>query len=257
VTNTQVALVQLDNYGPWTVTPEPRPEMNLQALQASVYADLAKLVGAREGYAFYGRFDNMLAVTNGLDADDHARIQASLNDRYPTTASVTVGVAERPADALAAATDRLQAAGSAQDGDRRAVLEGEYLAESRPDDLRVAHFDVVDATGTYTDAVDAYEADLAIRSAVVELGRHLKRAHGGLVQFVGGDNAVAVCPALSGSAFEGVVAHVREETGVELQVGVGDGATAAEAGMAAKHALERCRENGDRVAGASPPVASD
>ncbi|MDL0139842.1 GTP cyclohydrolase IIa, partial [Halobacterium salinarum] len=26
MTNTQVTLVQLDNYGPWTVTPSPRRE---------------------------------------------------------------------------------------------------------------------------------------------------------------------------------------------------------------------------------------
>jgi len=74
VTNTQLTLVHIDNYGPWTVTPDPRREVDLQTLQSRLYADVSQLVGNREGYAFFGRFDNMVAVTNGLDRSDLALI---------------------------------------------------------------------------------------------------------------------------------------------------------------------------------------
>ena len=46
-----VGLIQIDNYGPWTVTPEPRREVDLQTLQSRLYADLSQLFGDREGYA--------------------------------------------------------------------------------------------------------------------------------------------------------------------------------------------------------------
>jgi GTP cyclohydrolase IIa len=257
VSNTQVTLVQLDNYGPWTVTPEPRPEMNLQNLQASLFSDLAQLVGTRDGYAFYGRFDNMVAVTNGLDGEDHARIQSSLNDRYPVTVSMAVAVDEYPAAALAAASERLQSAGSAQDADRRSILDGEYLAESAPDDLRVAHFDVVDSTGTYTDEVDAFDAHVSIGSAVVELQRYLREAHDAVAYFVGGDNVIAVCPEMDHRDYEATIEAVLDRAGVELQVGIGTGEDAAEAGMEAKHALEQCRYEGTRIKGAPAPTPSD
>ena len=40
VTNAQLTLIQIDNYGPWTVTPEPRREVDLQTLQSRLYADV-------------------------------------------------------------------------------------------------------------------------------------------------------------------------------------------------------------------------
>ena len=35
----QMTLIQIDNYGPWTVTPRPRTESDLQILQAELFAD--------------------------------------------------------------------------------------------------------------------------------------------------------------------------------------------------------------------------
>jgi GTP cyclohydrolase IIa len=108
VTNAQVTLIQIDNYGPWTVTPEPRREVDLQTLQSRLYADLSQLVGNREGYVFFTRFDNMIAVTNGMDEADHAMIQESVANRYPVTVSFGVGVDSSPVEALSAATDHIQ-----------------------------------------------------------------------------------------------------------------------------------------------------
>jgi len=257
VSNTQVTLIQLDNYGPWTVTPEPTPEMDLQVLQATLYADLARLVGARDGYAFHGRFDNMVAITNGLDLEDHARIQSSLNHRYPVTVSMAVAAEKRPASALSTATERLQAAGSAQDRDRRSVLVGKTIDDPGPGDLQIAHFDVVDSTTEYTDRLNAFDAHVAIQSGVVKLQQYLGEAHDSLSFFVGGDNVIAACPDVTRTDFETAIARVADETGLELQVGVGSGATAADAGMAAKHALEACRYQGTRIQGVVPSAVSD
>jgi GTP cyclohydrolase IIa len=249
VTNTQLSLVQIDNYGPWTVTPEPRREMDLQTLQSRLFADLAQFVGSRDGYVFFTRFDNMVAVTNGLDLTDHELLQESLANRYPVTVSLGIGVDPSPAEALESATAGLQRAGSAQDGDRREVLSGVPIpdAERTGEDVHVAHFDVNDATGKYTDQLNEFDSFIQIEQGYASLMRHLRTEHGALSFFVGGDNIISVCPEMDQSAYEAAIDHVESEAGVELKVGVGVADDAHTAGMSAKHALETCRHDGTTV----------
>jgi GTP cyclohydrolase IIa len=247
VTNTQLTLVQIDNYGPWTVTPEPRREMDLQTLQSRLFADIAQFVGHRGGYAFFTRFDNMVAVTNGLDADDHRLLQESTGNRYPVTVSLGIGVDPNPAVALERATERLQGAGSAQDGDRREVLTGTPLATPEDETVAIAHFDVNDATEKYTDRLNEFDSFIQIEQGYATLMRHLRERHGGLSFFVGGDNIIAVTPEMDADAYRDAIDHVEESVGVDLKVGVGHGTTPHDAGMAAKYALEECRHRGTAV----------
>jgi GTP cyclohydrolase IIa len=249
VTNTQVTLVQIDNYGPWTTTPEPRREVDLQTMQSRLYADVSQLVGNREGYAFFGRFDNMVAVTNGLDTAAHQLIQESLGNRYPVTASMSVAVGPSPVEALGRASERLQNAGSAQDSERREILRGEPLAEADrgDEDVQVAHFDVDDATGKYTDQLNEFDTFIHIEQGYAELMRYMRRAHDSMAFFVGGDNVIAVCSAVDEQGYRDAIAHVEDAVGVQLKVGVGRARTAQTAGMDAKHALEDCREDGSSV----------
>jgi len=249
VTNTQVTHIQIDNYGPWTVTPEPRREVDLQTLQSRLYADLSQLVGNRGGYVFFSRFDNMVAVTNGLDLTDHELVQESMANRYPVTTSLSVATGATPAAALGAATEQLQDAGSAQDETRREILRGRTIdGEFRTDeDVQIAHFDVDDATGRYTDQLNEFDTFIHIEQGYAELMRYMRRAHDSLSFFVGGDNVIAVCPALGPAEYRDAVTHVNEAVEVDLKVGVGRGSTAQDAGMAAKHALEECRATGAGV----------
>ncbi len=248
MTTTQLTLVQLDNYGPWTVTPEPRREMDLQTLQSRLFADLAQFIGARGGYIFYTRFDNMIAVTNGIDREAHAILQESIRNRYPVTISLGVDVAETPAEALEGATERLQAAGSAQDEARTEVLAGEFLdASASHEPLHIAHFDVNDATGKYTDQLNEFDSFIHIERSYASLMEYMRKAHGALSFFVGGDNIIAVCPDLSEDAYQDAIDHVERDAGIELKVGVGRDSTAHKAGIAAKHALEECRYEGTVV----------
>ena len=249
MTNAQVTLIQIDNYGPWTVTPEPRREVDLQTLQSRLYADLSQLIGNRDGYVFFTRFDNMIAVTNGIDEADHALIQESVGNRYPVTVSFGVGVDKSPVEALSTATDHLQDAGSAQEPDRTEILRGSVLDddERTDDDVQIAHFDVNDATGKYTDRMNAFDSFIHIEQGYAELMQYMRRAHDALSFFVGGDNVIAVCPDLDETAYEDAIQHVEDTAEVALKVGVGQAATAQSAGMAAKHALEECRDDGHRV----------
>ena len=249
MTNTQVTHIQIDNYGPWTVTPEPRREVDLQTLQSRLYADLSQLFGNRDGYVFFSRFDNMIAVTNGLDMDAHALIQESVRNRYPVTMSMSVATGTDPAQALGDATDQLQDAGSAQDKSRREILRGRAIDEEfrQPTDVQIAHFDVNDATGKYTDQLNEFDTFIHIEQGYAELMRYMRQAHDSLSFFVGGDNIIAVCPSLGEAEYQDAVDHVHDAVDVELKVGVGRGKNAHEAGFAAKHALEDCRAAGTDV----------
>jgi GTP cyclohydrolase IIa len=238
-------LIQIDNYGPWTTTPEPRREADLQTLQSRLYADISQLVGNREGYAFFARFDNLVTVTNGLDRDAHRLIQETLGNRFPVTASISIGTSPSPIEALGTASRQLQDAGSAQDSERREILSGSPINEAdRTElDVQIAHFDVNDATSKYTDELNEFDTFINIEQGYAELMQYMRRAHDSLSFFVGGDNVIAVCSGMEKSDYHDAVEHVNETVDVELKVGVGRAATAQRAGMDAKHELEQCRED--------------
>jgi GTP cyclohydrolase IIa len=221
--------------------------MDLQTMQSRLYADISQFIGNRGGYVFFTRFDNMVAVTNGIDDSDHERLQTSIGNRYPVTLSLGIAADRSPATAMSAATDLLQEAGSAQDETRREVIRGDPLTTEGS--VTLAHFDVNDATGRYTDRLSAFDSFVQIEQGYASLMRHMRAANESLSFFVGGDNIIAVCPPLDAAAYERAIDHVEREADVSLKVGVGHGTRADEAGMAAKEALERCREDGTRVEG--------
>lgn len=241
----QTTLFQLDNYGPWTTTPAPRREMDLQTLQSRLYTEIAGFVGIHGGYAFYTRADNMIAVTNGIDRATHESLQTVVRSQYPVTLSAGIGVGATPRAAVTDASEKLQAAGSAQNETRREVCRGSFLANPTP--VQVAHFDIVDATNEYTDQRDAFSAYLTITDAYGILAKRLYHEYDGLAFFVGGDNIVAICPQLAEQRYKQEVDYIRQTAGIDLRVGVGQGATVEIAGMAAKHGLEAAREHEQTV----------
>lgn len=245
MTHIQITLIQIDNYGPWTVTPEPRREVDLQTLQSRLYADLSQLFGSRGGYVFYGRFDNMFAVTNGVGVDHHELVQETINNRYPVSVSLSFASGPTPITALSKATEALQCSGSAQDNARQQVLHGQQSEEIG--EVTIVHFDVDDATGEYTDRLNAFDSMVRIKEGYMALTHHLRETHEALAFFVGGDNIIAACPVLDATDYRKSIAHVENVADVTLKAGVGRGMTAHEAGMEAKYALERCRETGKSI----------
>lgn len=240
----QVTVLQIDNYGPWTVTPNPRRETDLQALQARLYADLCQQFGLLGGYVFYARFDNLIAFTDGVSMREHERIQQSIDNLYPVSLSMSVGRGDTPREAIEIASRNLQAKGSSQDADRREVLVEDETEKLQTDGVGVAHFDVVDVTDNITDEENAFEACLSMESVYSQLMRTMYEDFDSLSFFVGGDNIISLTPTLSEADLDEAIATTKQRTDVQLQVGYGVGDTPGEAGMQAKHYLELCRENG-------------
>jgi GTP cyclohydrolase IIa len=239
----RATLIQIDNYGPWTVTPEPRRETDLQALQARLYADLCAAFGAHDSFVFFSRFDNVVAFTEGVSPEQHATVQRSIRNRYPVTVSMGVADAETPRKAIGRASTLLQEEGSAQDADRVERLVSD-LGDGTA--LQVAHFDIENATERYVDEIDAYGCQLLVERAGLALMDEMWDREAATF-FVGGDNYVAVAPSLDKDEYVDVIETVEERTDVELKVGVGESGTPSDAGMQAKHCLERSRNGGGRV----------
>ena len=219
----QMTLIQIDNYGPWTVTPRPRNESDLQILQAELYADLERQFANKKGLVFFTRFDNLLAVTNGIDEEDHLRIQRSIRNRYPITISMGVGAAETPHEAQKLATIALQKEGGAQSSKRKEILAIDSLAPADENNLvQAAHIDINSVTETLTDIESAFDTNFMVNKAQHYLMTKLIKK-GALLFFIGGDNFMAPCNGLSEKEIEDILVEINDEIGIGLKAGIGVG----------------------------------
>ncbi len=236
----QLTLVQIDNYGPWTVTPKPRSEPEIQTLQADLFAGLERLFASRGGLVFQTRFDNMLAITNGIGLDAHRRIQKDINSKFPVTVSMGIGAAETPYEAQMSATLALQRAGSSRSEKRRGALVGSCI--DKPDEgwVQIAHMDV-NHSAILTDSGPIYDTHLLLQRTHLSLMSALLRRNA-LVFYTGGDNFMAPSNGLNVNELSTVFSEVKRELGVELKAGVGGASNAEAAARLASEGLHDIRK---------------
>lgn len=234
-----MTLIQIDNYGPWTVTPTPRAEADLQILQAQLYADLQRQFATKQGLVFFTRFDNMLAVTNNVDVEDHLRIQRSIGNRYPITVSMGVGAAETPYEAQRNATTSLQGYGGAQ-SERSEILAIDGMVNKEDSFVQIAHIDINGITDSLTDIIPAYDTSFIVNRVQHFLMKKLIEK-GSLLFFIGGDNFMSPCNGLAPEGLVKIIEEIKEETNIALKAGVGKAPTAEKAANLADLALEEIR----------------
>lgn len=236
----QITLIQIDNYGPWTVTPGPRAEPDLQTLQSRLYGDLEREFGARGGIVFFNRFDNLIAVSNGINKEEHEKIQNSIRNRYPITISMGVAARENPLEAQKVATEMIQTGGGAQSKDRCEILNIDSLATEEESKVQIAHIDINDITKTLTDVTTAYDTSIVVYEVLIELMKELEKI-GGLCFFIGGDNYMAPSNGITKNELRDALNRVDEKTGVTLKAGVGISKKAGRAADLADLGLEDIR----------------
>ena len=242
----QMTLIQIDNYGPWTVTPRPRTESDLQILQAELFADVQRLIAAKKGLVFFTRFDNLLAVTNGLNEEDHMRIQRSIRNRYPITISMGVGAAETAHEAQRLATIALQKEGGAQSSGRKEILAINNLIENPEDSfVQAAHIDINSVTETLTDIESAFDTSFMVNKAQHYLMTKL-REKGALLFFIGGDNFMSPCNGLSEDDLTQILKEIDEEIGIGLKAGSGRADNMEDAAYMADIGLEIIRAGNNK-----------
>lgn len=236
----QLTLVQIDNYGPWTVTPEPRHEGELQTMQAELFAELERQFTSHTGLAFQTRFDNILVITNGISLNEHRTIQKIVNKKFPVTVSMGLGAAPTPYEAQVLATLALQHAGSSRAPDRKSVLAGVDISPPNEDWVQLAHIDV-DRSTMLTDSEPIYDTHLLIQRTHLSLASALMR-HNALVFYMGGDNFMAPSNGLDPNELMSIFSEVKRETGFELKAGIGNAQTAEVAARLASESLHEIRK---------------
>jgi GTP cyclohydrolase IIa len=237
----QMTLIQIDNYGPWTVTPKPRNESDLQILQAELFADVQRQIAMKKGLVFYTRFDNMLAVTNGLNEEDHMRIQRSIRNRYPITISIGVGTAETPYEAQKIASEVLQKKGGAQSTERKEILAIDSLVKPEDSFVQMAHIDINGVTESLTDIIPAFDTNFLVNKAQHYLMTKLIKK-GALLFFIGGDNFMSPCNELGIEDLKKLLEEIDSEIGIALKAGVGRSDNAEDAAYMADLGLEEIRK---------------
>jgi GTP cyclohydrolase IIa len=236
----QLTLIQIDNYGPWTVTPEPRREADLQSLQAELFAELEKEFGSRGGLIFLTRFDNMVGITNGISPEEHRKIQQRINKKFPVTVSMGIGTAPTPYEAQVEATLALQRAGGSRSAERRGVLVG--VGVEKPDDdwVQIAHMDV-NHSALITDSEPIYETHILLQRTYTALMTSLLKRKA-LVFYTGGDNFMAPSNGLNPQDLADVFSEVKKELGFGLKAGVGAARNAEQAARLASEGLHEIRK---------------
>ena len=237
----QISIAQLDNYGPWTVTPENKPEAYLQMLQTRLFADLEEEFSDRGGLAFLTRFDNTVIVSNGVSKDQHAEIQEKIGNKYPITISFGIGNSDTAYVAQQKASQMIQDAGSAQSEHRREVLEGDVL--SFPDEslVQIAHIDIDHVTGV-TDLEPIYDTHHLIQKVYLSLSELLTDKQA-LIFYTGGDNFMAPCNGLDEDDILEVLDNVENDLDIGLKAGVGLAKRAPEAAFLASEGLHDIRDD--------------
>jgi GTP cyclohydrolase IIa len=240
----QVTVIQLDNYGPWTVTPEPKLESELQILQAKIYAYLQEKFAKLGGVVFHARQDNLIAVTNGIDIEHHKSIAQEFAREFPLTASMGIGIGRQAYEAQVNATLALQGAGSSRSAQRRAAVVGEVLGDRLPGWVKVAHADINHST-LFTDTKPIYDTHLLIQHTYNELADQFLQK-GALVFYMGGDNFIALINGLDDGAVVQVFKHIKRRLGVELKAGIGEAPSPLKAVHLASKALQEIRAGKER-----------
>nr|MDO8080095.1 GTP cyclohydrolase IIa [Candidatus Freyarchaeota archaeon] len=224
----QLTLIQLDNYGPWTELLGMDRESDLQILQSELYADLQRLFALKRGLVFFNRFDNMLAVSNGISVKEHEVMLRSVTRRYPVSISMGIGSAESPYEAQVLATKVLQEIGSAHSETRKSILAHNSNDNSGQEYVQIAHIDINGFTMNMTDRESAYQSSYVIYSSTAILMR-MFADKGALLFFNGGDNFIAVCNGLKKSALKEIFDRFETSTNLKLKAGIGFGKNALDA----------------------------
>jgi GTP cyclohydrolase IIa len=237
-----MTVIQIDNYGPWTDTLGNDREHQLQILQAELYLSLQKKFAERGGLVFFNRFDEMLAVTNGISNQQHREIQAEVNTRFPFTVSMGIGVGGTPFEAQANASKLLQKTGSAQSEMRKAILVSDATLDDSKSYVQIIHIDINGITATSTDRASAFETTMKVMAIYTDLVDSL-RTRDSLLFYIGGDNFMGVANGVSVDEITSLLKGCHDESNLELKCGIGIAKTGRKAAELATMNLHKIRQN--------------
>ncbi|MCE4625912.1 MAG: GTP cyclohydrolase IIa [Desulfurococcales archaeon] len=222
----RLALIELMGYREWTESLGYDREWLIQEAQASIYRSLQDTVSSMRGFAMPLRHDFLLAVSTGLSREQHEAIldKVRLESRIPVRMASVPGL--NPSEALNKAHKLLQ---------RVAPGEVEYVDG---DDGRtvMAHVDI-NGISRKTRERGLVES-LVVISEFIATVTKMAAKHGGIAQYLGGDNIIVLLPDNDYMAFAEAVVEVSD-----VKVGIGVSRLPRRAMELSSKALHMIRED--------------
>ena len=247
----QITIIKIECYGPWTLKLGSDREAQLQMFQASFYSDLQKLFNKRNSILYFNRFDELIAITNGLSINDHLFIEQEINDMYKgIEISMTIGIGETPLDANIAAHSSRKNNKLVKKS--KLVYASEQIqliynnSENLPMDMfaQVLHIDVDNSTKV-SNVLSPYEITariMALFSIIIEMFIEQKS----MTFFLGGDNFMVISNTVSKEKVAEIIKKIQDSQNIKLNCGIGKAATGRKAVQAATEALDKIRSLRDR-----------
>lgn len=228
----QLSILKIIGYGPWTLTLGSDREHELQMLQASLYGEVQRLFSERGCLVFQNRADELFVVSNGLDLDEHARIQEELISRFDVRLRILIGDGDTPGTAHEAASS---AGASNLDAGNRIFAPANLGG-------RVGHVDIMhmDVDGLSGMTLQPYDTTMLMFGLYGEMSRFFYERDS-LAFFMGGDNFMVVASEAGKAASREFVDKIECEYKVILNCGIGSGKTGREAAKLATMSLDAIR----------------
>ena len=233
----QLTIIRIEGYGQWTLTLGSDREAQLQMLQARIYHDVQRLFSERESIVFFNRFDEYFAITNGLDADDHLRIQHELTRLYDNMSmSMTIGTGKTAFEA------NINAYCTRKEGRNMLGNNSKIFGSvnSHADIAQIMHIDI-DSSTKVGNWLSPYELTALVMKIYSRLAEEFLK-HNSLAFFLGGDNVMVISNGMSKEQADVVLKKVTAGNDIKLNCGIGIGKTGRRAAEAATKALDTIRD---------------
>lgn len=232
----QLSILKINGYGPWTLTLGSDREHELQILQASLYIELQRQFSEKNCLVFLNRADEFFVVSNGLDLEDHIKIQKNLEKKFEIKLLISIGNANSP----------LEANQKAYEGKKDGIsLNNEhnifgYVDSSSEKEVSIMHFDVDDLSSRRK-TLSPFEISSIIFNLYAKMQKFFIEKNS-LSFFMGGDNFMVVASMDGKNSAQDFIEIIKKEDGILLNCGIGTGKTSREAVNLATKSLDTIRE---------------
>jgi len=232
----QLTIININGYGPWTLTLGSDREHELQMFQASLYKEVQKLFSQKNSLVFLNRSDEFFAITNGLTLDDHVEIQKNLESSFDLKLTMAIGYAETPFDANL----------KAYEGKKSNVFLSKehniygFLNGKEDEKVTIMHLDVENLTSKLK-IMSPYEISYSIFQLYSKMSEFFlnKKA---MTFFMGGDNFMVITNDNAKQMASEFLDTLKKEQEITLNCGIGTGTSAREAAKLATKSLDTIRE---------------
>jgi GTP cyclohydrolase IIa len=232
----QLSILKINGYGPWTLTLGSDREHALQILQASLYKEIQKLFSEKNCLVFLNRADEFFVVSNGLNLENHIKIQKSLGKSFDIKLTMSIGYGNSPFEANL----------KAYEGKKSEIfLSKEYaiygfLDNNCEQEVSIMHFDVDNLTSRLK-INSPYETTSTIFNLYAKMSNFFLKKNS-LTFFMGGDNFMVVANDNAKNSVKEFIKLIEKEDNITLNCGIGNAKTAREAVKLATKSLDTIRK---------------